>query len=79
MISPQIDKCIDINGHAQLATNTRYIDRDVITSNFFIYKECPQRITGNDVPCYWRTSAGKWNEMEGPIQNRIDGAAWMTG
>ena len=33
MISPQIDKCIDFNGHAQPATNIRYIDGDVTTCN----------------------------------------------
>ena len=69
MISLQIDKCIDINGHAQLATNIGYIDGDVTTSNFFICKERPKRTTGNDVSRYWRTSTGKWNEMEGLIQS----------
>lgn len=68
MISPQIDKCIDINGHAQLATDIRYIDGDVTTSNFFFCKEPPKRTTGNNVSCYWRTSAGKLNEMEEVIK-----------
>ena len=66
---PQIEKCIDINGHAQLATNIRYIDGDVSTSNFFFCNESPKRTTGNDMSCYWRTPAGKWNMMEGLIQS----------
>jgi hypothetical protein len=69
MISPQIDKCIDLNGPAQLATNIRYIDGDVTTSNFFFCKERPKPTTGNDVSCYWRNSAAKWNEMEWLIQS----------
>jgi hypothetical protein len=69
MISPQIDKCLNINGHAQLPTNIRYIDGDVTASNFFFCKERPKSTTDNDVSCYWRTSARKWNEMEELIQS----------
>jgi hypothetical protein len=29
----------------------------------------PKRTAGNDVSCYWRTSARKWNEMEGLIES----------
>jgi hypothetical protein len=44
--SLQSDESTDISGHAQLIVNIRYIDRDVVRSNFFFCKQLPELATG---------------------------------
>ncbi|PNF33765.1 hypothetical protein B7P43_G10211, partial [Cryptotermes secundus] len=79
--SLHIDESTDTSGHAQLLAYIRYIDGDVIATNFFFRKELPERATGEEVfrvtnEYVHHLSELKWKDC---VSVCTDGAASMTG
>ncbi|XP_023226698.1 zinc finger BED domain-containing protein 5-like [Centruroides sculpturatus] len=78
--SLQIDESTDISGHAQLLAYIRYIDGNVIATNFFFCKQLPERATGEEIfrvtNEYVLKNELKWKDC---VSVCTDGAAAMTG
>ncbi|XP_067131372.1 zinc finger BED domain-containing protein 5-like [Centruroides vittatus] len=78
--SLQIDESTDISGRAQLLAYIRYIDGNVIATNFFFCKQLPERATGEEIfrvtNEYVLQNELKWKDC---VSVCTDGAAAMTG
>ncbi|XP_067131373.1 zinc finger BED domain-containing protein 5-like [Centruroides vittatus] len=77
--SLQIDESTDISGRAQLLAYIRYIDGNVIATNFFFCKQLPERATGEEIfrvtNEYVLQNELKWKDC---VSVCTDGAAAMT-
>ena len=76
----QVDESTDINGHAQLLANVRFINGDAITENFLFCERLPVNTTGEEIfrvtSDYFEQGGLEWKNC---ISICTDGAAAMVG